>query len=357
MLCAATVLFSAALLMSYLAMRVSPVHWPDLALFGLAYPIFLLGTLATLLPLLIRRSRWLWLPLGILLLGIPVHTGFFAPGLQATRPNEEKSVLRIMSYNVELFGFYQFKIQLQRRNAVFEQLSRNPADIYCFQEYIYTQPNQNFATTDTLVQLLEAPHHHSHFTHEVLGIQYFGIATFSRYPMVNRGVIEFPNDKNNICIYSDLLIDDQVVRVYNSHLSSIRFSGDEHEYAGGLAAGDAAVEKRRLLKMYRKLRSAFVKRAWQAELIRNHMASCPFPIILCGDFNDTPVSYTYRVFNRILNDTFRMAGRGIGNTYIGNFPSFRIDYVFTSNEFEPLNARVLPEKLSDHHALRVDVQY
>ena len=59
------------------------------------------------------------------------------------------------------------------------------------------------------------------------GVNEFGIATFSRYPIVDKGRIDFPNSKNNLCIYTDLQIGKDVVRVYNAHFESLHFSADE----------------------------------------------------------------------------------------------------------------------------------
>lgn len=354
---AVTAFWGMALLLSYGAVFVSPVEMPPLAFFGLGYPVILAINLLILAFWMIKRSRWVFLTAFILLIGLPIHTQFFQlnPGEKAI-PGD-LTAIRIMSYNVELFGWYHWRTNIQRRNKVFDQLAANPADIYCFQEFFYTNIRNRFDTRDTLLNLLETPHFHDHYTHEMHEVQFYGIATLSRFPIVNRGVIEFPNDKNNICIFSDLQIDDEIVRVYNGHLCSIRFSGDEHNYVGKLQDDPGLLEQTRVVRMYRRLESAFVKRAWQAELIRSHMEKCPYPIIFCGDFNDTPISYAYGVFDGFLKDLFRSRANGIGNTYVGNFPSFRIDYIFTSPEFYHHRFQVLPEELSDHKAVYGEVAY
>lgn len=348
---AATLAGLLALVFSYLSTVTSPVDAPLLAFFGLGYPVILAFNLMNLIFWLLRTSWWSLLVGIVLLAGLPIHSSFFQWNRSAKAP-ENSSTLSVMSYNVELFGWYHWKSNIQRRNRFFEQLRQNPADIYCFQEFFHSTENGRFDTRDTLRELLGTPHYFDHYTHEVHGVQFYGIATLSRHPIVNSGVIEFPNDKNNVCIYTDILVDDEIFRVYNGHLCSIRFSGDEHTYVGNLKSDPGQVEKTKVARMYRRLKMAFLKRAWQAELIRDHMQQSPFPVILCGDFNDTPVSYAYGVFDRKLKDTFRQRGNGIGNTYIGNFPSFRIDYIFASDRFEALNHEVLPEELGDHHAVR-----
>lgn len=345
-----------ALLLSYAATQFSPARFPLLAFFGLGYPVMLALNAAALLFWAVKLSRWVFLPAAVLIFGMPIHSGFFQIG-NSCEQSENTREISIMSYNVELFGWYHWRENIARRNRIFEQIAANPADIYCFQEFFYTNVPGRFETRDSLAQLLGAPHYHDHYTHEMHDVQFYGIATLTKYPIVNKGVIEFPNDRNNICIYTDLMVDEEIVRVYNGHLCSIRFSGDDHEYVGELQSDPGLLEKTRLARIYFRLRNAFEKRAWQAELIRTHMEQCPYPIIFCGDFNDTPVSYAYHVFHTFLNDLFRSCGSGIGNTYIGNFPSFRIDYIFTSDDFEPAGFQVLPEELSDHHAVWGAVRY
>jgi len=352
-----TVLSVVSLILAYTSTFISPAKTPEIAFFGLGYPVILAFNLLFLIFWIIKQSRWGWIILVSLLIGTPIHLRFFQFNFADNTEDSDATTLRVLSYNVELFGWYHWRSNIQRRNQMFDQIDRNRADIYCFQEFFYTNVPNRFDTRDSLTALLDAPHYHDHYTHEMYNVQFYGIATLSKYPIVDRGVIEFPNDKNNICIFSDLLVDDEIIRVYNGHLCSIRFSGDEHEFVGDLQSDPGLLERSKVARIYLRLKHAFQKRAWQAELIRNHMADCPYPIIFCGDFNDTPVSYAYNVFNELLTDVFRSRGRGIGNTYIGNFPSFRIDYIFTSPEFGHTHFKVLPEELSDHRAIWGEVSY
>jgi len=80
----------------------------------------------------------------------------------------------------------------------------------------------------------------------------------------------------------------------------------------------------------------------------DHIYDCPYPVVLAGDFNDTPVSYAYNQTRKYLTDSFVESGSGVGCTYIGDFPSFRIDYVFHSEEIESANYTTLDYHFSDH---------
>ncbi len=68
------------------------------------------------------------------------------------------------------------------------------------------------------------------------------------------------------------------------------------------------------------------------------------PVLLCGDFNDTPNSRTHKAVLR----SFLDAGQGL--TYPSNKPRKRIDYVFVrkSSGLQILKAEALETQASDH---------
>jgi endonuclease/exonuclease/phosphatase family metal-dependent hydrolase len=121
----------------------------------------------------------------------------------------------------------------------------------------------------------------------------------------------------------------------------ISFSGDENGplYRGKQQSGQ---------RIMKRLKIAFEKRAIQAETICQHISASPFPVLLCGDLNDTPVSYCYRQFNDLLYDAFVESGNGIGQTYVGEVPSNRIDYIFYDASFKSANFETHQVYHSDH---------
>src|SRR5690606_23644184 len=95
--------------------------------------------------------------------------------------------------------------------------------------------------------------------------------------------------------------------------------------------------------------------AHQVELISRHALSSPYPVIICGDFNDSPVSYSYNTITQNFTDAFGESAYGIGNTYRGKFPSFRIDYIFHDKRFNSGNYITHPESISDHHSISTEI--
>jgi len=141
------------------------------------------------------------------------------------------------------------------------------------------------------------------------------------------------------------------VRIFNNHLQSIRFNKNNYSFITNSKALKDDERLREIKDISFRLRDAFIKRASQAKILSKHIQNSPFPVIVCGDFNDVPVSYTYRKMRKNLDDSFIEAGRGIGTTYMGKFPSFRIDFIFHSKEIQCTRFDIPNIKLSDHYPI------
>ena len=184
--------------------------------------------------------------------------------------------------------------------------------------------------------------------HDATGKQHFGVALFSRHPIAQQGEVNLISDRINRCIYADIVKGKDTVRVYSAHLASIRFGKEDYDFVSGREEGFWSGGKR----LTTRLMDAYKRRAEQVSAIRTHMAKSPHPVVLCGDFNDTPASHAYRELDHELEDSFREANRGLGRTYVGTFPSFRIDYIWHSPELKAASCEVLKGDFSDHRAVK-----
>jgi endonuclease/exonuclease/phosphatase family metal-dependent hydrolase len=183
--------------------------------------------------------------------------------------------------------------------------------------------------------------------------QNFGIAMFSKYPMIAKGDVMFDAQSSedfNYCIYADIVKDQDTFRFYNVHLQSIKFQSEYYKIKEGDPMENLTDEST-IKYMLKKLHVAYQKRAEQARRVSEHASTSPYPTIICGDFNDTPLSYTYNQFNKRLKDAFINSSNGIGPTYIGKLPAGRIDYIFYSPELASYNFKIQKEELSDHRAI------
>lgn len=342
------VLAALALVFSYLATHIRPSTFEYLSLFGLGYPFILLVNFLFVFYWFFKKRKLMLLSLFAFFIGWNHFTDFFQLSFPSKKKEDQKE-LKVLTYNVRLLGYYDEKKSIEKRDKIFDLLDKEQADVLCFQEFYHTDREGVFETRDTIVKFLPNKFYHERFTHALSKKQYFGVALFSRYPIIKKGHVPFASDANNFCIYVDLKIKDDTVRVYNAHLQSIRFRPEDYALVDG-NKNQEQIEKGGK-RIARRLTSAFVKREEQVERIIESIQSCPHKVVLCGDFNDTPVSYAYEAFTDELKDSFIEAGSGIGNTYIGVFPSFRIDYILHSKGMEAIKYRTLPEKYSDHHAI------
>lgn len=320
---------------------------------GLGYPIIVLVNFFILIIWTIARSRWAIYSLFIILLGGKLH--FRTLSITLSKDEPKNTQLKVVSYNVRLFDVYNPNIAsgLETRNEIFQFLRNENPDVVCFQEFYSQDKPTRFETMDSVFNIMGTEIYHQRSAYKRVARQNFGIAMFSKYPMIAKGDVMFETQGSqdfNYCIYADIVKDQDTFRVYDVHLQSIKLQSDYYSAQTNDPTSNLT-EESAIRLIYRKLQAAYVKRADQARRVVNHIRTSPYPTIVCGDFNDTPMSYTYNQFNRTLTDAFRNTSTGIGVTYVGKMPAGRIDYIFHSPELASCNFKIQQEVLSDHRAI------
>jgi len=350
------IIFALSLILSYLAAYISPDKYWIIAFFGITYPVlFLCNLLFVIFWLFFKRKYALILSL-VMLAGI----GNLFKLVQSSKKyelSEMKDAFKVISFNVRNFDIYNYgknwAYTYTNRNKIFNFLTKEQPDIVCFQEYVHDNTGK-FKTGDTLKEFLSAKNQHLFYTSNSKKINYFGIATMTKFPIVDTGSIVFKTVSGNICIYTDVQINSDTVRVYNVHLESIRMKSEDYLFAEQLSKDidkDIGI-KQNSERIIGRLKKAFVVRAVQARQVAEHIAKCPYKIILCGDFNDTPTSYAYHTIASSLTDSFVESGNGIGQSYAGVFPSFRIDFIMHSKGIRSYNFETVEEEMSDHYPVK-----
>lgn len=343
-----------ALLGAYLSPFVHPETMSLLPFFGLIYWIILLVHMLLLVIWAFMRSRWSLILLGFILIGGKLHFRMFAMG-----SNEEPgngTSLHVMSYNVRLFDLYnpQYGKNIETRNHIFDYIAERNPELICFQEFYQQDRPTSFITRDTLLEMLDFVDYHERYFHQATGRQNYGIVMMSRYPMIEKGFVNFPDQNNsqNYCIYADIVKESDTFRVYNVHLQSIRLQKDDYALFTDDGSSHASdVQSSNIFKLLNKIRKAYPVRAEQAKCIAEHARNSPHPVIMCGDFNDTPLSYTYNMFAAFLTDAFRNTSFGTGSTYAGRIPAGRIDYIFHDEAIGSHDFTIQEDQLSDHYAV------
>lgn len=174
----------------------------------------------------------------------------------------------------------------------------------------------------------------------------------SRYPVTKEAPIDNEIDKHLMPTVVD--VEGQKVRLINCHLESIRLLPDQIEAVNKIQRVDIherAKTKTEIKTTYTKMNNAFRYRSIQTDTLVSLIKSSDIPVIVCGDFNDTPISYTYRQITSILEDTFDRSFMSIGHTYNGDLPKLRIDYIFHSKDIKSIDYRVNKQDISDHYAV------
>ena len=343
----------ACLLASYLSGYVSPDKYWLFAFFGLAYPIFVIINILFVFFWLITWKRFIFVSLIAIIIG---YNSLLA--IYPLRFSQQQALpctkIKVVSFNVHtLYGTKREDNKQETKSKVTEFLAEQNADIICIQEF--------FAIGEDFSQTLMK------FTKSIqLDYYYFknyqefwnkrkinAIATFSRYPVVNSGYFKL-QDHSLYAIFSDIVINHDTIRVYNLHLESIRFGDDDYSFYSHLTEPDKEVTpiKEGSKRMFWKLRKAFILRSIEVNILTKHIAASKYPIILAGDFNDTPSSYSYHQLTLHLTDSFKAAGNGFfESTYAGKFPSFRIDYILYSGKLNALSYKKFDIELSDHYPI------
>ncbi len=345
-----------ALLLSYVSTHVSPATFWPLALLGVAYPYLLIANIAFVVWWLLFRRRRMLPSLVAVLLGLPYLGEHVQPPWNAADPATDADPVMLMSWNVRIFDFYNWSNNRSTRDRMVEFLRGEAPDVLCIQEFMDTRdPDHYYMRPDSLKKVLGLKYHHDDYTQHARLDHHFGIVTFSRHPIVGRGSIQFPDDLNNLCIWSDLLIGTDTVRVYNAHLASLRFDKDDYRFVQSLESGKPtdpiSVAGPRILG---RMKNAFIRRATETETIVRHMRKSPHPVVWCGDLNDTPMSYSYQLLRRQgLADAFTGSGQGFGVTYIGSTPRFRIDHILHDAGIRTWDLRTIPVDFSDHRPISV----
>ncbi len=265
---------------------------------------------------------------------------------------------KIISYNVQIFDLYNWKRDniSDKGHRILEILKEEAPDIICLQEFHAGKKNK-VDIIDSIKTMTGLKYQQIEYVKKEGESMPYGIATFSRWPIISNEIVDFDNNPINFCIYSDLIIYGDTIRLFNVHLESIRLSREDYLYVSELPkkADTQEIFSENSKKIIRKFKRAFVNRAPQARKIAELIDASPYPVVICGDFNDTPSSYTYHQLSNNLQDAYKESGHGIGMTYAGSLPSFRIDYILHDESIKSYNYKTIKENNSDHFPICTDI--
>lgn len=336
-------MLSFALAVSYISPYIPPSEFIILAILGLMHPWLLLANVIMVIFWMFRK-KWFAFVFLLIILGGWTHIKGFV-GLNLSTPTESKESVKIMSYNVA--RLYNIKDVNKRHDSqetftkLADYLKNQKPDILCIGE-------MNEKYIDSLKIILKLPYVAS--TDNSNGTELLTI--FSKYEILNSEDILFKNSYN-ANMFADIKIKKQTFRVFNIHLESNKITDLTHKFAQSQQDNKVRAEQARFILS--RFRQSAIIRENQANVIAGKIKDSPFPVIVCGDFNDTPVSHTYHLLSKGLKDAFKAKGKGIGTTFAGNIPALKIDYILTDPTIEILTHKIDRALFSDHYPLSATV--
>lgn len=323
---------SGLLVLSYVSVVVDPAKAWFFTLFGLLYPLVFPATLALFVWSLFRRSSMRGL-LALVLLPSLFFAGRYIQ-FKAPEPSREPT-LRLVSYNVGLFAHgNKGADRLALAGEVSAYLMGLDADILCLQEF--------FLPPETAIDPWLKTHFPGYKAEYYLLTGkngHFGNLTLSRRPVADRGKIDFQKS-TNLSLWTDIRLDSATLRLYNCHFESYNIS------LSNLIKKDGAVEETE-----QKMRRSITERPKQVAEVLRGVDNAPFRSLVLGDFNDSPLSYTYFRLRRGRKDAFVEAGKGFGATYRSLWPLLRIDYILYPKDLQAVQYRIEKVGYSDHYPI------
>ena len=351
------VFFFTLLLFAGLAAYISPSRFWPLGLMGLAYPYLALANIFFVLSWMLRKRAFALLSLSALILTFPQLKAQLAFSFSRHVQTTAGSPIKVMSYNVRNFDLYNWSHNKASRKSMMDSIATHNPDVLLLQEY-YTD-NGKF-NNDEYLKRLGYTYHQTAVELIKKRTNVWGVSIFSKYPIQNGGNAiqqQVPTPYRKFpkrCAYADIKIHGQTIRFISIHMQSVHLSFNDYETIDNLKASNK-LNPRRVLIIIKKLKRAFIERGRQTETLRQFLQQSPYPVILGGDFNDTPASFTYQQIANLLDDTFIQKGRGIGTTYNGNIPFLRIDYILKDHSFQTQDFKIINNLNSDHFAVVSDI--
>lgn len=326
---------------------VNPKDFIWTTVFGLAFWVILIYNVVVFLLLLLMWSNKIWISVVALLIAIPGISKSFSIGSKSKAENS----IRVMSYNVHDFRHVDGVTEKEQfANQVMEMVREHAPDILCCQEF--SQFKSGVSRPQCIEDFAkEAGFQYIYFNRKT---NYGGNVIFSKYPLTKVAEDSGFGKGNTYGVMVSVDAGEKgKFHVANVHLLSYMITDSEIDVLTN------ASERQNLdtigKTVLHKLSFAFQKRSEELQTVLNGMPPVGGPIIICGDFNEPPLSYNYRQMQKAgFVDTFTKVGFGIKPTYAGKLPLLRIDYVWANDGVKPLAFDRHKYKASDHYPIMLD---
>lgn len=346
----ANLLVAALMLLTLFSSHVSPQKFLLPAYLGLILPLTILLNIAFIVLWLFARKWHFLISLIVLALSFNALRAVFPINFPGKEQVEVENSFTLMSYNTHANNMMS-KHTTENPNPIMQYLLEKDPDILCIQEYLVSYDENHLTESDVKKIFKKYPYQHIQFQ-GASSWATFGIATFSKFPILKRTKMDFES-QNNLAMYTDIDVQGNMIRLFNCHMESNKLTEGDLIQARELATDPANEDiKGTTLHISRKLGSAYRIRAGQADLIADSIAASPYTVLVAGDFNDVPASYVYTKIRGDMKDAFVTKGTGLGWTFTQHIFRFRIDHVFYDSALQLHQFKIDKDmKVSDHYPL------
>ena len=344
-------------LFACLAPYLNPYHWWLISLLGLFFSFLFFLLLFSILFWLVIRIKYALVFFIVLLFGWKSILVFFAFNLTPNFNYERQTgTLRIVTWNVARF------LEIMKNNnkgsqvrlKMMELLKQQNADVLCLQEFHTSTRPSYYDNIDYVTKELNYPYRYFSWDEDGIG-QYYSSIIFSRLPIVDTARVRYPEPSlPEVLLRADIKFGGDTVRIFTSHLQSVQFNKLDYERIDRIRNYEDSVFSNSK-DIFSKIKRAIRYRSMQANLVRKTINESPHPVILCGDFNDVPTSYTYFTIRGDMQDAFLKRDFGVGRTFTALSPTLRIDYILASSQLSFLQFNRVTKRYSDHYMLVADL--
>lgn len=346
-----SIVFMFALFLAQYAWTTPPSQGLFFPFLGLTYPVWLsINCLFLLFWLLLKQKMFFILQLGVLILCWSTILTYFSFHFKTSSQDIPQSSITVFTYNVDALG--RKRGDAARTNPIFDYIKSYNADIVCLQEF-YVKSSIN---KQDLISLAEIKEVFSEFPYVTFQANYkqgnseSGLLILSKFPIKNVRQVELWSTFNGAMI-CDLDVNGKSLSLVNVHLESNRITATDKELYKNFIKHNRRVDNRQVGdNIKERMKLGYQIREKQVKIIHNDLSQRESNyFVICGDFNDTPISYTYRQMSQGLVDSFKESGRGIGITFRERLFPFRIDYILHSPNMQSYNTEVGNQAYSDHY--------
>lgn len=312
------------LLIGYTLPYISPKFASSFSVLSLTVPVLMILNLLFVIYWLVSLKKHFLLSLVCLAIGYFVSSPLYK---FSNKTNQANNQISIMTYNVRLFNKFDWIKDRKIPSKINDFVKNENPDVLCIQEFHPSSP-------------INYPYSYIHTAKEN---PHFGHAIYSKFKIINKGAFDFKNTSNN-ALFIDVVNGLDTMRIYNIHLESHRLDINKQNF-----------DQKSSEKLLKRLRREFVKQQEQVEQIIAHKSKCRYPVILCGDFNNTAYSWTYNKLISNMKDSFIDVGTGFGKTFDLKHIPMRIDFIFADKAFIFTAHKNYNIKYSDHEPIMAKI--